>query len=161
MAPEQLGGGGAEPTTATDVYALGAALLFAASVTVTAAPARTQPQSQTPYPGGPGGAPGFPGPPPTPGQPPRLWVVPASGAPGTAFVLDGANWPPQVPVTIVLDTGAVARTVPVTARDGSLVLSLTTADLGLLPDPLRPGGYRITAVSGPFQIPADFTVLPR
>jgi serine/threonine protein kinase len=107
---------------------------------------------------GPGG-PGFAGPPATPGEPPRISVTPAEGGPGAAYVLDGANWPPEVPVTLVLSTGAAARVQPVTTRDGSLVVPLTASGVDLLPDPLKPGRYRITAISGPFEVTADFTVV--
>ena len=107
---------------------------------------------------GPGGAPaGYP--PPSPGTPPRIWIAPSSGTASTRFVLDGANWPPEVPVTLVLSDGSSARTEPFTESNGSLVIALGPSGAGLLPDPLKPGTYRVTAISGPFDVTADFTVL--
>jgi hypothetical protein len=136
-----------------------------AASNVTTVSAATMSSAPPPYgsPGGRGdpGGPGAPGPGPgqTPDTPPRIWVAPADGGPHTKFVLDGANWPPQVAVTVVLSNGDSARIQPFTAPNGSLVFPLTgAAASGLLPDPLPAGAYTVTAVSGPFQVSARFTV---
>jgi serine/threonine protein kinase len=121
------------------------------SVATTSAP---PPRDGGPGGPGPGGGPGQ-----TPATPPRIWIAPAGGGPHTKFVLDGANWPPQVPVTVLLSNGDTAATQPFTAGNGSLVFPLTgAAASGLLPNPLPPGTYTVTAVSGPFQVSARFTV---